>query len=259
MQIRQTRFRQHPIQSLLWPCLLALHFLAGLAGTAYAQEKQLIITTEPSITTKLSTVDGKTIFGSAADKVHEIMRRTQIPYQMKIMSWNRAFELARTQSDTCVFETARTPEREKSFKWIGPLSKGEWGIYGRPEYIGKVNKLSDIRDSNIGGYLGDAVGEYLMQRGYHVINSYDDEITLKNLLIGRLDFWASDVMQAPSMIANIHATDKVALLFTFGGYEYDLACNPGVSDEWVELIRAKLKEIRSDGTEAKILAKYQKN
>ncbi len=250
MEFRSTRLHQFTIQTILCLNLLAL------AGSAESQQKQLLITTEPSISTRLSAEDGKTIYGSAADKVHEIMRRSQIPYQMKIMSWNRAFELARTQPDTCVYEAARTPDRERGFKWIGPLSKGEWGIYGSPAKVGRITRLADIKDESIGGYVGDAVGEYLTQHGYHVVNSYDDEITLKNLLLGRLDYWATDTTQAPSMIASNHAKDKVALLFTFGGYEYYLACNPGVSDEAVEIMRAKLKEIRADGTEAKIAAKY---
>jgi len=253
MKTRTTPFHNLALRTLL--CLTALSLLT-LAGVAHSRQPQLLITTEPSITTKLSPEDGKSIIGSAADKVHEILRRSQIPYQMKIMSWNRAYELARTQSNTCVYETARTPDRESSFKWIGPLSRGEWGIYGSPAKLGKITRLADLKNASIGGYLGDAVGEYLTQRHYHVVNSYDDEITLRNLILGRLDYWASDTAQAPSMIANNHAKEKVALLFTFGSYEYFLACNPGVSDEAVETMRAKLKEIRADGTEAKIGARY---
>jgi len=253
MKTRNTQIHKLTRHTLFF--LTALSLLT-MAGAAYSQHKPLVITTEPSITTKLSPEDGITIIGSAADKVHEILRRSQIPYQMKIMSWNRAYELARTQPNTCVYETARTPERESSFKWIGPLSRGEWGIYGSPGKVGKITRLADIKNASIGGYLGDAVGEYLANHNYHVVNSYDDEITLRNLMVGRLDYWASDTAQAPSMIANNHAKDKVALLFTFGSYEYFLACNPGVSDEAVETMRAKLKEIRADGTEAKIGARY---
>ena len=230
--------------------------LPGLATHAWSQQKQLLITTEPAVPYHMSYDDGKTIVGSTADKIHEMLRRSQIPYSMKIMSWNRAFELARTQPDTCVYETARTADREPNFKWIGPISKGDWGIYGSTDKLGKVTRLTDIRDGTIGGYVGDALGEYLSQQGYHVINSYDDEISLKNLLLGRLDYWTSDTSQAPAMIARNSARDKITLLFTYGSSEYYLACNPKVSDEWVELMRSKLKEIKSDGTEAKIEAKY---
>ena len=228
----------------------------GSGAHAQIQQRALLITTEPAYPYHMSLDEGKTVVGITADKVHEILRRSQIPYRMQIMSWNRAFELARNQPDTCVFETARNPEREASFKWIGPISRGEWGIYGSVDKLGKITRLTDIREATIGGYVGDALGEYLAQRGYHVVNSYEDEISLKNLLLGRLDYWTSDTSQAPAMIARDGARDKVTLLFTYGSSEYYLACNPKVSDEWVELMRAKLKEIKADGTEAKIEAKY---
>lgn len=216
----------------------------------------MLITTEPSVPFKMMADDGKTIIGSTADKIHEMLRRAQIPYQMQMMAWNRAYELAKTQTDTCVFETARTPERESSFKWIGPVSKGSWAIYGSTSQIGKVTHLSDIKDATIGGYVGDAIGEYLANHGFHVINSYDDEITLKNLLKGRLDFWASDTTQAPRMIAKLHLQDAFTQLFVFGTFEYYLACNPKTSNERIDALRARLKEIHTDGTEAKIDARY---
>jgi len=205
----------------------------------------------------MSNDNGQTVFGKTADKIHEMMRRSQIPYHMQIMSWNRAFELARTQADTCVYETARTADRENSFQWVGPISKGEWGIYGSPDKLGKVRQLSDIKNAAIGGYKGDALGQYLTKHGFHVINSYDDDVTLKNLLLGRLEYWTSDTTQAQPMLIQYHATDKVALLFTYGSSEYYLACNPNVDKKWMDTMREKLKEIKVDGTEAKIQAKYQ--
>jgi len=252
MKTLQRRLRFHRI--LAWSGFWLSVMTA--CSNAYSQPKQLLITTEPAIPFHMSNDDGKTVVGSIADKVHEMLRRSQIAYSMQIMSWNRAFELARTQADTCVYETARTPEREASFKWIGPISKGDWGIYGSPDKVGKVTRLADLKNATIGGYLGDALGEYLARKGYHVINSFDDEITLRNFLVGRLDYWTSDTSQAPLMIARNAAKDKVALLFTYGTSEYYLACNPGVSDEWIDLMRSKLKEIKADGTEAKIDARY---
>jgi polar amino acid transport system substrate-binding protein len=232
-------------------------FCLGTSGKAFSQQSELLITTESSIPFNMSSDNGQTIFGKTADKVHEIMRRSQIPYHMQIMSWNRAFELARTQANTCVYETARTADRETNFQWVGPISKGEWGIYGSPDKVGKIRRLSDIKNASIGGYKGDALGQYLTTHGYSVINSYDDDITLKNLLLGRLDYWTSDTTQALPMLIQHHATDKVVLLFTYGSSDYYLACNPKVDEKWIDTMREKLKEIKADGTEAKIQAKYQ--
>jgi polar amino acid transport system substrate-binding protein len=226
-----------------------------MTDSAHAQH-ELLITTESSIPFNMSRDGGKTVIGITADKIHEVLRRSRITYRMQVMTWNRAYELARTRANTCVFETARTPDREASFKWVGPIAKGDWGIYGSPDKLGKVTKLADLGSAPIGGYKGDALGQYLTQHGYQVVNSYDDDVTLKNLLLGRLAYWTSDTTQAMPMLIENHATDKVALLFTYGSSEYYLACNPQVDDTLIDAMREKLKEIKTDGTEAKIDARY---
>ncbi|WP_426103457.1 hypothetical protein [Massilia sp. TSP1-1-2] len=74
-------------------------------------------TTYPAVMTQ-----GARVTGHAAEKIHEIMRRTGIDYSMATMPWKRAYTLAATAQNTCVFMTSRTPEREPLFKWIGPIS-----------------------------------------------------------------------------------------------------------------------------------------
>ena len=75
-------------------------------------------------------------------------------------------------------------------------------------------------------------------------------------MIGRLDYWTTDTSQGAVLIAASHVKDKVALLFTYGASEYYLACNPQVSDEWIDTMKKKLLEIKADGTDARIEAKY---
>jgi polar amino acid transport system substrate-binding protein len=222
----------------------------------YSQEKELLITTEDAIPLSMSKDNGKTIYGLSADKVHELLHRSHINYQMQSMSWNRAIELARTQSNTCVFSTARTDDREAHFKWIGPIAKGDWVMVGTSDKLGKITQLEQVKASHIGVYMGDAMGEYLTKRGYHITTSYDDDITIKNLVVGRLDYWASDSNEAAAIIANTNLKYKLSILFTFASSDYYLACNPNVGDDVIAMLREKLTEIKADGTAAKIEAKY---
>jgi len=238
---------------LQFPLLCAMFFPTLNANS---QEKQLLITTEDAIPLSMSKDNGKTIYGLSADKIHELLHRSHISYQMESMSWNRAIELARTQSDTCVFSTARTADRESHFKWIGPIAKGDWVLVGTSDKLGKITQLDQVKDSHIGVYMGDAVGEYLTKRGYHITTSYDDDITIKNLVVGRLDYWASDSNEATAIIANTNLKSKLSILFTFASSDYYLACNPNVGDDVVNTLKDKLNEMKADGTAAKIEAKY---
>ena len=234
----------------------ALLSMTVIRASCAETQKKLLITTEESIPTSMVKDAGKTVYGRTADKIHEIMLRSHIPYQMQSMSWNRAFELAKVQPDTCVFSTARTAERESSFKWIGPIATGIWVIVGPQDKLGKITQLDQIRDANIGVNLGDVLTGYLSQKGFSVVRSYDDDTSLKNLAVGRLDYWASDSNEANSKLALHNLKDQLAILFSFGTVDYYMACNTGVSDETVNLLKASLKDMKADGTADKIDARY---
>src|SRR6185437_2108545 len=192
------------------------------------------------------------------DRLTELMRRAGVDYKIEMMAWNRALEMARHQSDTCVFSTARTPERENSFKWMGPIAKGEWVMFGPAEKQGKVGNLDQVKGTRIGGYLGDAAAHYLEDLGYPVVESYSDDVTLKNLLAGRLDYWVSSRRAAHAIIADAHAEGRVVQLFHLKAVEYYLACNPQVGDELLNSLRASLKQMMADGSFDKAENKYDR-
>ncbi len=234
---------------LLWLCSVA-------PSEAQNSTRELLITTEVAFPTNMSDDSGKTIYGSSADKVHELLRRSQIPYRMEIMSWNRAFELARNTTDTCVFSTARTREREALFKWIGPIGSGTSAIFGSPDKLGKVNSIDDIIQGNIGGYLGDEFVSYIAAKGAHVIVSYEPATALKNVAQGRLDYVAFGDKSGEHFIIENHLENKVVLLFRYQSIDLYLACNPGIDDTTVKLMNSTLDKMKKDGTYKKIDSKY---
>lgn len=101
-----------PYKILLDIGLIAIFFGFTVNSWAQNQRQTIQITTEFNYPYNFLDKDTGAISGRAADKVHEIFKRSQIPYRMQIMSWNRAFEMARSNPDTCVFSTSRSGERE---------------------------------------------------------------------------------------------------------------------------------------------------
>jgi len=218
--------------------------------------KDLLITTESAFPTNISNDNGKTIFGTSADKVHELLKRSRIPYRMEMMSWNRAFELARTGPDTCVYSTARTKERESDFKWIGPIGSGTTGIFGSPDKLGKVTSIDDIKQGRIGDYLGDVFVSMLSEKGIHAVVSYEPATAIKNVAYGRLDYVAISDRLGEHFISSNHLEEKVTLLFRLKPIDLYLACNRNIDDDTIALMNSKLAEMKKDGTYSKIELKY---
>ena len=205
--------------------LICSVFSFAICHTAHAQTKQatINITTEYHFPLNIADKEGGIIYGQSADKVHELFKKSHIPYQMSMMSWNRAFELARNNADTCVFSTVRSKERESSFQWIGPIATGVWSIFGSTNKLGKVTKLEDIKQSMIGTEVGNVAVSFLSEKGIKTVTSNEADTTFKNLSIGRVEYAAAGNTQGNKMIAANHLENKIVLLFNFHTSDYYLA------------------------------------
>lgn len=234
-------------------CALALSALPLWAG---AVDPVLRLTTEQLAPYNIVSDDLHSVRGLVADKVLEMMRRAKLRYTLAPSGWNRAYELGRTQTDTCVFSTARLPERENLFKWIGPLAVSDWLVYVRKDYVTSVGSLAELRGVPINSYRSDAITVFLRSQGYMVQESETQEGCLTALMAGRANYWAAGAISGPLLLARLGASDKVRPLFTFHHNELYLACNPAVDDALIGRLRSAMQQMQEDGTMQRIDAAY---
>jgi polar amino acid transport system substrate-binding protein len=65
-----------------------------------------------------------TLTGISVDLLESITEKmgAKVPREeVYLVSWTEGYEKALTQHGTVLFSMARTPEREQSFKWAGPI------------------------------------------------------------------------------------------------------------------------------------------
>jgi polar amino acid transport system substrate-binding protein len=239
---------------LLSLCFLLSSTLCGLS-TAQTKQDTIIITTEHYYPFSISDKDGS-IHGASADKIHELFKRSKLVYQMNMMSWNRAFELARNNADTCVFSTSRTKERESSFHWIGPIITGNWAVFGSPDKLNKVTNLRDIKQSSIGTEEGQVALSYLSDKGFKMVTSTESVTTFKNVALGRIDYATAADTHGKKIIAENNLKDKVVWLFNYSSSDYYLACNPKMSNLTIALLKKNLRKMKADGSFKVIEHKY---
>ena len=175
---------------------------------------------------------------------------------MNIMSWNRAFELARNNANTCVFSTSRTKERESSFHWIGPIITGNWAMFGSPDKLNKVTSLKDIKQSSIGTEEGQVSLSYLANKGFKMVTSTESVTTFKNVALGRIDYATAADTHGKKIIAENNLNNKVVWLFNYSSSDYYLACNPKMHARTITLLNKNLREMKVDGSFKSIENKY---
>jgi polar amino acid transport system substrate-binding protein len=199
--------------------------------------------------------DGR-IVGDSTEKLEEAFKRINAASHMEVLPWSRAYQAALSNADTCVFSTARTPEREAQFQWVGPIASLDWTLFARKDNATKISKIEDVRKETIGGYTQDVISVWLSSHGYHVDTAPSDDGNPQKLLHNRFNYWASSRSRAEALLTKQGLTDSIVPVLSFGHTDLFLACNPGVSKDLVQKLNDTLKQMAADGTMAAIDKRY---
>ncbi len=194
--------------------------------------------------------DGR-LQGRAVEIVREILRRLQLPELIEVVPWARGYSLATSQPNVALFSTTRLPQREKLFKWVGPIYSQIWGFYGKKGSGIKINSLEDAkRVARIGTYLKDAKEQYLQVKGFRNLVSANKNIgNIRHLMDNHIDLWVSSDFNMPFLArqAGIEP-DRLELVFAFKKVQNYIAFSLQTNDRLVHRWQQTLDAIKHDGT-----------
>ncbi len=233
----------------LWVLCACGYACAAASATAGASAPLLHLTTEERPPT--SMLVGGEVVGMATDRIRQMMARAQVAVDIRIFPWMRAYSMALSDPNTCVYATRRMPAREASFQWVGPVATSQWVLYGTAKRRLTLNTLDDARAYTIGSYLGDSVGERLKADHFKVDMVGDDALNANKLLLDRIDLWVG----TPSLSVN-NWGGRIVPVLTFNKVELYLACNRGVPSALIARLNATLEQMRRDGSTKAIDKKY---
>lgn len=194
--------------------------------------------------------------------VKEIMKRLQLNIPIKVVSWSRGYRLALNGPRIVLFSTARTAQREKLFKWAGPLFKKKNTFYSLREFNYPIKTWKDARRlSRIGCTSRDVREQQLRSRGFtNLIATYGENaklINLSNLLAGRIDLWATGKTEVDTICRKAGVdpgrVKPVVDISTIDGY---IAFSRDIPDSTVARWQAALNEIKRDGTYRRIMLRF---
>ncbi|WP_339481117.1 MULTISPECIES: substrate-binding periplasmic protein [unclassified Pseudomonas] len=196
------------------------------------------------------------INGIAVDIVREIFKRADISYSLTLrFPWERIYKLALDNPGYGVFVTARLPEREKLFKWVGPIGPDDWIMLAKADSKISLDSLEQARQYRIGAYKGDAIAETLARQGLKPIVVLRDQDNARKLVSGQIDLWATGD-PAGRYLARQEGVDDLKTVLRFNSAQLYLALNKNVPDDVVARLQAALDELRKEGAVDAIMARY---
>lgn len=196
------------------------------------------------------------IDGIATDIVREIFKRANITYSLTLrFPWERIYKLTLEKPGYGVFVMARLPDREKLFKWVGPIGPDDWIMLAKADSKITLETLNDARKYKIGAYKGDAIAETLAKQGLNPIVVLRDQDNAKKLVNGQIDLWATGD-PAGRYLARQEGVNGLKTVLRFNSAELYLALNKDVPDETVAKLQAALDQMRKEGKVDEIMAQY---
>lgn len=196
------------------------------------------------------------INGIATDIVREIFKRADITYSLTLrFPWERVYKLALEKPGYGAFVMARLPDREKLFKWIGPIGPDDWIMLAKADSKITLETLNDARKYKIGAYKGDAIAETLAKQGLNPIVVLRDQDNARKLVNGQIDLWATGD-PAGRYLARQEGVSGLKTVLRFNSAELYLALNKDVPDETVAKLQAALDQLRKEGGVDAIMARY---
>ncbi|UDI93280.1 MULTISPECIES: ABC transporter substrate-binding protein [Pseudomonas] len=196
------------------------------------------------------------INGIATDIVREMFKRAGITYSLTLrFPWERVYKLALENPGYGAFVMARLPDREKLFKWVGPIGPDDWVMLAKADSKITLETLNDARKYKIGAYKGDAIAETLTKQGLKPVVVLRDQDNAKKLVSGQIDLWATGD-PAGRYLARQDGVIGLKTVLRFNSAELYLALNKDVPDATVAKLQAALDQMRKDGVVDEIMGRY---
>lgn len=199
--------------------------------------------------------DGQ-VTGIAADIVREMFKRAGVDYTLTLrFPWERIYNTALQQPGYGIFVTARLPEREELFKWVGPIGPDDWVLLARADSPISLNSLDEARQYSVGAYKGDAIAEHLQGNGLQPVLALRDQENVKKLMDGGIELWATGDPAGRYLAAQEGVTGLKRVL-RFDSTELYLALNRQIDDETVQKLQKALEQMRAEGVIDEINKRY---
>ncbi|WP_341782255.1 substrate-binding periplasmic protein [Ectopseudomonas mendocina] len=235
--------------------------LALICGLNLARAEQLVLLTENLPPFNMSASGNNFarddhVTGISADIMRAVCERAEVDCQLILrFPWQRVYQQTLDDVGYGLFSTARTAEREKLFKWVGPIASNDWVLFAKGGSSIQLASLDDARRYRIGGYKDDAKTQFLLDKGFEVQTALRDNENVHKLDRGQIDLWVTSG-QAGRFVARQEGLPNLKVVQHLHAADLYLALNLQTPDELVQKLQKALDSLRAEGVLKAIEARY---
>jgi ABC-type amino acid transport substrate-binding protein len=190
--------------------------------------------------------------GIAIDLLVDAHKHANISFDkdtIKLRPWSNAYQKLLDTPNTLLFSMTRTEEREKLFKWAGPISKTKVVLLAKKSNNIRIDDISDISKYSIGGIYNDiglTLVTGIMANKGQIRPFLSATAIAKMLNLGRIDLWAYEENVAKDFIKRLNLDlDDFEAVYTLSDAELYFAFNVNTDQNVIDHLQSILDEYRA--------------
>ena len=238
--------------------ITGLFFAAfGLIPGSLAEENQSIsdLTYLTENCSPYNYIDNNTLKGISIDLLNEIFNETGEKFKadkVNIGLWNQQYNRTLNESETVLFLTAKSPQRESLFKWAGPVVKSRPQVIFSKLSPGKgTKKLFNLSGMKVGAIKDDIAAQDLITNGVvDIVYRPDVKTLIEELEAGSIDGFAYAEIPSNKYIQQ-YAMDPGTIqpVYMLSIWDYYYAFNKNTPNKLVSLFQDTIDKIKSEPDE----------
>ncbi len=239
------------MKSIMW-------FVLVMFMTSHAKALDVITEDLPP----LSYYQDGEVTGCSTDIVREIMKRVGERSPVEIKPWARGYKDAQGDEEVALFSTAKTPERESLFQWVGPISDITDSFYARNDSQLMMSTLEDARSASQIAVLRESYTEQQLKNdGFtNLYSAKTPELAIRMVLAKRIPFVVASNLTIPGTLKKLGKnSNELIPVFTIAKTQTYIAFSKATPPDVVNKWQAALDAMKADGTFARIYQRYFPN
>ena len=222
--------------------------------TSHCMTGDILFLTENLYPFSYMEPDGE-VHGQSVEVVQELQKRLNCSTRIEVHPWSTSYETALRTPGHAVFSTAKTPEREEQFAWVGPIASFEYVLYARNDSMIILSSLEAARNAGMIAVVdGDARHDFLLNNNFSTIRPFSsDAECLEALVNGSVSLFLGSSATTPEAL-RMKAISEGAVVPVYSLLTTDLyiAFNRETAPGIVRAYQDALDIMKADGTFSRI-------
>ena len=194
--------------------------------------------------------------GLAVDLLVEMGKQAGHPVivdEIRMLPWPRGYRTLIKKPRTALFSMARTEQREKLFKWVGPIIDLTISLIAAKEKKFIIESPEDFRDLRIGTILDSSSEQLLIETGFapdKFQRTPSLEQNIKKLAVDRLDALAFNASSTRYTMKTLGLDpDDYEIVFVLTNVSYYYAYSKDTDDTFIKDMNTALRSLKKEDKE----------